>query len=146
MRWAYEKTNADENKLFNRIFNQYESWRKTVGLLCRVFRFINIFTNGKFEWNWNKSEPDTHCACKVPKKFLSRNKEFIHKNGAPIKWCFDYCKECKMSRRPSNHFIAFEEFRRAKLFFFRMTQCKYFYEDLKILKKPNKTFEDLPQK
>ena len=51
-----------------------------------------------------------------------------------------------MSRRPSYHFIAFEEFRRAELFFFRMTQCKYFYEDLKILKKPNKTFEDLPQK
>ena len=113
--------------------------------MCRIFRFINIFTKGKFEWKWQKSEPDTQCACEKPKKFLARKKEFLHKDGLPVKWNFDYCKECKMWRRPRNHFIAFEEFRRAELFFFKMTQRKYFFEDLKVLKKPGKTFEDLPQ-
>ena len=141
----YEKTHHGENELFNRIFHCYESWRKSVRLVCRIFRFINIVTKGKFQWKWEKSEPDTHCACKKPVKFLSRSKEFIHVNGLPVQWLLDECKKCKMKRRPRNHFVAYQEFRNGELYFFKMTQRKYFFEDLKVLNKAGKTFEDLPQ-
>ena len=55
---AAETRRTQELELFHRIFHRFESWRKSIRLFCRIFRFLNIKFGQKFQWAWNKSEPD----------------------------------------------------------------------------------------